>query len=172
MTLDKGGTECGPLKKTLDKGFTECGPLKKTLDKGFTKCGPLKKTLDKGFTECGPLKKTLDKGFAQCGLLKKTLDKGSALCGPPKKTLDKGSALSELLKRRGRRSTEASDKAILLKQEQERAYFSYFLQGERDAVMPSAHLSLPCPPFPSPNPIPSSYFCRQLKKHTSYALHN
>ena len=158
MTLDKGGTECGPLKKTLDKGFTECEPLKKTLDKGFTKCGPLKKTLDKRFTECGPLKKTLDKGSALCGLPKKTLDKESALCG--------------LLKRRGRRSTEASDKAILLKQEQERAYFSYFLQGKRDAVMPSAHLSLPFPPFPSPNPIPSSYFCRQLKKHTSYALHN
>ena len=157
---------------TLDKGGTECGPLKKTLDKGFAQCGLLKKTLDKGFAQCGLPKKTLDKGSAQCGLPKKTLDKGSAQCGLPKKTLDKESALCGLLKRRGRRSTEASDKAILLKQEQERAYFSYFLQGERDAVMPSAHLSLPFPPFPSPNPIPSSYFCRQLKKHTSYALHN
>ncbi|MFR1988430.1 MAG: hypothetical protein ACLS29_10535, partial [Prevotellamassilia sp.] len=117
-------------------------------------------------------KKTLDKGSALCEPPKKTLDKGSAHCKPLEKTLDKESAQCELLKRRGRRSTEASDKAILLKQEQERAYFSYFLQGERDAVMPSAHLSLPFPPFPSPNPIPSSYFCRQLKKHTSYALHN
>ena len=157
---------------TLDKGVTECGPLKKTLDKGFAQCGLPKKTLDKGSALCGLPKKTLDKGSALCGSPKKTLDKGSALCKPLKNTLDKESAQCELLKRRGRRSTEASDKAILLKQEPERAYFSYFLQGERDAVMPSAHLSLPFPPFPSPNPIPSSYFCRQLKKHTSYALHN